>query len=61
MQGEHYRQRRRCAAMLRRMNQVGSRQAADVSVAYHAKPIVRARATYAIDCCGLDAVLNLFA
>lgn len=34
--------------------------AADVSVAYHAKPIVRARATYAIDYCGLDAVLNLF-
>lgn len=35
-------------------------QAADVSIAYHAKPIVRARATYAIDRCGLDAVLNLF-
>jgi phosphoserine phosphatase len=34
--------------------------AADVSVAYHAKPIVRERATYAIDYCGLDAVLNLF-
>ena len=33
---------------------------ADVSVAYRAKPIVRARATYAIDQCGLDAVLNLF-
>ena len=33
---------------------------ADVSVAYHAKPIVRARTTYAIDHCGLDAVLNLF-
>jgi phosphoserine phosphatase len=35
-------------------------EAADVSVAYRAKPIVRARATYAIDYCGLDAVLNLF-
>jgi phosphoserine phosphatase len=35
--------------------------AADVSVAYHAKPVVRARATCAIDHCGLDAVLNLFA
>ncbi|HEX3630989.1 MAG TPA: phosphoserine phosphatase SerB [Casimicrobiaceae bacterium] len=35
-------------------------EAADVSVAYHAKPVVRARATYAIDYCGLDAVLNLF-
>jgi phosphoserine phosphatase len=34
--------------------------AADVSVAYRAKPVVRARATYAIDHCGLDAVLNLF-
>jgi phosphoserine phosphatase len=36
-------------------------QAANVSIAYHAKPIVRAQATYAIDHCGLDAVLNLFA
>ena len=26
-----------------------------------AKPLVRAQATYAIDHCGLDAVLNLFA
>ncbi|HEV8257810.1 MAG TPA: phosphoserine phosphatase SerB [Casimicrobiaceae bacterium] len=34
---------------------------ADVSVAYHAKPIVRAETTYAIDHCGLDAILNLFA
>jgi phosphoserine phosphatase len=33
---------------------------ADVSVAYHAKPVVRAKATHAIDWCGLDAVLNLF-
>ena len=35
-------------------------EAADVSIAYRAKPIVRARTTYAIDHCGLDAVLNLF-
>jgi phosphoserine phosphatase len=34
---------------------------ADVSIAYRAKPIVRERTTYAIDHCGLDAVLNLFA
>jgi phosphoserine phosphatase len=34
--------------------------AADISVAYRAKPIVRARATCAIDHCGLDGVLNLF-
>ena len=35
--------------------------AADVSVAYHAKPGVRAQAMHAIDHCGLDSVLNLFA
>jgi len=34
--------------------------AADVSIAYRAKPVVRERATHAIDHCGLDAVLNLF-
>ncbi|HTS21809.1 MAG TPA: phosphoserine phosphatase SerB [Casimicrobiaceae bacterium] len=34
---------------------------ADVSVAYHAKPVVRAEATHAIDHSGLDAILNLFA
>jgi len=33
---------------------------ADISVAYHAKPAVRAATTYAIDRCGLDAILNLF-
>ena len=33
---------------------------ADVSIAYRAKPIVRAQTTYAIDYCGLDAALNLF-
>jgi phosphoserine phosphatase len=33
---------------------------ADVSIAYHAKPVVSARTTYAIEHCGLDAVLNLF-
>jgi phosphoserine phosphatase len=32
---------------------------AGVSVAYHAKPIVRSQTTYAINHCGLDAVLNL--
>jgi phosphoserine phosphatase len=34
---------------------------ADVSIAYHAKPVVRAQSTHAVDRCGLDAVLNLFA
>jgi phosphoserine phosphatase len=33
---------------------------ADVSVAYHAKPVVRAACSYALDYCGLDAVVNLF-
>ena len=41
-------------------NDVPMLKAADISIAYHAKPIVRAQATYAIDHCGLDAVLNLF-
>ena len=35
--------------------------AADVSIAYRAKPRVREQAMHAIDHCGLDAVLNLFA
>lgn len=34
--------------------------AAGVSIAYHAKPIVRQQATYALNHCGLDGVLNLF-
>ena len=33
---------------------------ADVAVAYRAKPVVRAKATHAIEHCGLDGVLNLF-
>ena len=33
---------------------------ADISIAYRAKPVVRAEATYAIDHCGLDAALNFF-
>jgi phosphoserine phosphatase len=33
---------------------------AGVSVAYHAKPVVRAQATYAINSVGLDGVVNLF-
>ncbi len=41
-------------------NDVPMLKVADVSVAYHAKPVVRAQTTYAIDHCGLDGVLNLF-
>jgi len=33
---------------------------AGVSVAYHAKPVVRAQATHALNYVGLDGVLNLF-
>ena len=41
-------------------NDVPMLKAADISIAYHAKPVVRAQTTYAIDHCGLDGVLNLF-
>jgi len=41
-------------------NDIPMLQAADVSIAYRAKPVVRAAATHAIDHCGLDAALNLF-
>ena len=33
---------------------------AGVSIAYHAKPVVRAQATHALTYVGLDGVLNLF-
>jgi phosphoserine phosphatase len=33
---------------------------AGVSIAFRAKPVVRARAAYALDYSGLDGVLNLF-
>jgi phosphoserine phosphatase len=34
---------------------------AGVSIAYHAKPVVRGKATYCFDNVGLDGLLNLFA
>ncbi|HTF14968.1 MAG TPA: phosphoserine phosphatase SerB [Burkholderiales bacterium] len=34
---------------------------AGVSIAYHAKPVVREKATYCFDCVGLDGLLNLYA
>jgi phosphoserine phosphatase len=34
--------------------------AAGVSIAYHAKPVVRSQATHALNYVGLDGVLNLF-
>ena len=33
---------------------------AGVSIAYHAKPVVREKATYSFNFCGLDGLLNLF-
>jgi phosphoserine phosphatase len=33
---------------------------AGTSIAYHAKPVVKAKASYALDYVGLDGVLNLF-
>ena len=41
-------------------NDLAMMAAAGVSIAYRAKPKVRARATYALDHSGLDGVLNLF-
>ena len=32
-----------------------------VSIAYRAKPVTRGKADYALNCCGVDGVLNLFA
>jgi phosphoserine phosphatase len=34
---------------------------AGMSIAYRAKPVARSKADYALDHCGLDGVLNLFA
>jgi phosphoserine phosphatase len=33
---------------------------AGVSIAYHAKPIVKENATYSISYVGLDGIINLF-
>lgn len=41
-------------------NDLKMMDAAGVSIAYHAKPVVRAQATYAISHVGLDGVINLF-
>jgi phosphoserine phosphatase len=34
--------------------------ASDVSIAFHAKPVVREKTTHQVNYCGLDAVVNLF-
>ena len=41
-------------------NDLKMMQAAEVGVAYHAKPIVQQQATYALNFSGLDGVINLF-
>ena len=41
-------------------NDLKMMQAAEVGVAYHAKPIVQSQATYAINYNGLDGAINLF-
>ena len=41
-------------------NDLNMMEAAGVSIAYHAKPVVQAKATYAINHVGLDGILNLF-
>jgi phosphoserine phosphatase len=42
-------------------NDLKMMEEAGVSIAYHAKPIVQEKATYAINHVGLDGVANLFA
>lgn len=42
-------------------NDLGMMAEAGVSIAYHAKPIVKQHATYSINYVGLDGIINLFA
>jgi phosphoserine phosphatase len=42
-------------------NDIAMMAEAGVSVAYHAKPVVREKATYCFDFVGLDGLLNLYA
>ena len=41
-------------------NDIPMLESAGASIAYHAKPVVRAKATYALNHCGLDGAINLF-
>jgi phosphoserine phosphatase len=41
-------------------NDLSMLREAGISIAFHARPVVRAVTRYTIDYCGLDAVLNLF-
>jgi len=42
-------------------NDLKMMSAAGVGIAYHAKPVVQAQASYALNHMGLDGVINLFA
>ncbi len=42
-------------------NDLAMMEEAGVSIAYHAKPVVREKATYCFDYAGLDGLLNLYA
>jgi len=42
-------------------NDIAMMAEAGVSIAYHAKPLVREKATYCFDFVGLDGLLNLYA
>jgi phosphoserine phosphatase len=41
-------------------NDLKMMEEAGVSIAYHAKPVVQAKATYSLNHVGLDGVINLF-
>ena len=52
--------RERCLAIGDGANDLPMMAEAGTGIAYHAKPVVKAKAEYALDYSGLDGVLNLF-
>jgi phosphoserine phosphatase len=53
-------QRKQIIAIGDGANDLGMMAEAGVSIAYHAKPIVKEHATYSINYVGLEGVINLF-